>query len=239
MSSRISRISFGLPAAKAEAIAEVCLTGGPEVSAVAGRGLLGQLRLRICSDEELAAELQSGNADALTEIFRRHCGLVFAIARRVLGDAADAEDATQRVFFDVYKAIGQFDTEKGAFKAWLLMFAYHRAFNFRRALIARRHPETDSFDDASAARLPANEQQRGFLQAEGRIFVEQALKSLPERQRRTIELVYFSGLTAEEVSAHTGETVRVVRHNLYRGLEKLRRTMCGPAGGTDANGRRR
>jgi RNA polymerase sigma-70 factor (ECF subfamily) len=48
------------------------------------------------------------------------------------------------------------------------------------------------------------------------------LKSLQPRQRRTIELVYYEGLTAEEISVKTGESVRVVRHNLYRGLEKLR-----------------
>jgi RNA polymerase sigma-70 factor (ECF subfamily) len=50
---------------------------------------------------------------------------------------------------------------------------------------------------------------------------------LKPRQRRTIELVYYEGLTAEEISTHTGETVRVVRHNLYRGLEKMRAVLCG------------
>jgi RNA polymerase sigma-70 factor, ECF subfamily len=57
---------------------------------------------------------------------------------------------------------------------------------------------------------------------ENAILVAQVLKSLQPRQRRTIELVYFEGLTAEEVSIKTGD-VRVVRHNLYRGLDKLRR----------------
>jgi len=59
--------------------------------------------------------------------------------------------------------------------------------------------------------------------AESAIFIDQILKSLEPRQRRTIEFVYYDGLTAEEVSIRTGETVRVVRHNLYRGLERLRR----------------
>jgi RNA polymerase sigma-70 factor (ECF subfamily) len=42
------------------------------------------------------------------------------------------------------------------------------------------------------------------------------------RQRRVIELVYYEGLTSEEASRVTGESVSVVRHNLYRGLEKIR-----------------
>jgi RNA polymerase sigma-70 factor (ECF subfamily) len=58
------------------------------------------------------------------------------------------------------------------------------------------------------------------------VLVEQVLSALQPRQRRTIELVYYEGLTAEEVSKRTGESVRVVRHNLYRGLEKLRKAFC-------------
>jgi RNA polymerase sigma-70 factor (ECF subfamily) len=59
------------------------------------------------------------------------------------------------------------------------------------------------------------------------VLVEQILSHLQPRQRRTIELVYYEGLTADEVSLRTGETVRVVRHNLYRGLEKLRKALGG------------
>jgi RNA polymerase sigma-70 factor (ECF subfamily) len=58
------------------------------------------------------------------------------------------------------------------------------------------------------------------------------LVHLQPRQRRTIELIYYEGLTAEEVSIQTGETVRVVRHNLYRGLEKLRKSLSGGESGS-------
>ena len=60
----------------------------------------------------------------------------------------------------------------------------------------------------------------------GATYLRQTLASLPERERRTIELVYYDGLTAVEIAKCTGETVRVVRHNLYRGLERLRRSIC-------------
>jgi RNA polymerase sigma-70 factor (ECF subfamily) len=66
----------------------------------------------------------------------------------------------------------------------------------------------------------------GYSLPEMSLLVEQVLSTLQPRQRRTIELVYYEGLTAEEVSKRTGETVRVVRHNLYRGLEKLRKAFC-------------
>jgi RNA polymerase sigma-70 factor, ECF subfamily len=48
------------------------------------------------------------------------------------------------------------------------------------------------------------------------------LATLEARQRRVIELTYFEGLTAEEIASKTGDSASSVRHNLYRGLAKLR-----------------
>jgi RNA polymerase sigma-70 factor (ECF subfamily) len=66
------------------------------------------------------------------------------------------------------------------------------------------------------------------------MLLKKALSHLQPRQQRTIELTYYEGLTADEIAARTGETVRVVRHNLYRGLERLR-LQLRPA--TDATGK--
>jgi RNA polymerase sigma-70 factor, ECF subfamily len=231
MSPRTARIVFDSPALGAEAIAEACGAGGHGAGRESGASLLGQLRQRFCSDEELARAMKDGDGDALAVIFKRHGGLVFSITRRILGNDAEAEDAVQQVFLDAFRAIGQFDPEKGSLKAWLLMFAYHRTFNRRRALCASRYFDNDSLDEFVPELMRPAQCSPGYSNAETRILVEQALGSLAARQRRTIELVYFGGMTAEEVSARTGETVRVVRHNLYRGLEKLRKLLREPARG--------
>jgi RNA polymerase sigma-70 factor (ECF subfamily) len=146
--------------------------------------------------------------------------LAFAISRRVLRNDSEAEDAVQQIFLDVFRSIHQFDPEKGTFKTWLLMFAYHRTFNCRRSQIANRFFEIDPLEEefSGLTRTPC-----GQSATENSVLVGQVLKSLQPRQRRTIELVYYEGLTAEEVSLKTGESVRVVRHNLYRGLDKLRK----------------
>jgi RNA polymerase sigma-70 factor (ECF subfamily) len=181
--------------------------------------LLGRLKQHLCSDEDLADQLESGNAEALAVLFKRHSPLVFEISRRVLRNDAEAEDAVQQIFLDVFRSIHQFDPAKGTFKTWLLMFAYHRTFNCRRSQIANKFFETDPLEEVSyALQRPAF----GQSATENSVLVGQVLKSLQPRQRRTIELIYYEGLTAEEVSVKTGESVRVVRHNLYRGLEKLR-----------------
>ena len=110
--------------------------------------------------------------------------------------------------------------------------------NCRRALVASRFFDTYSFDEFLPELLLEPEHSTGYSLAEKNILVEQVLSHLQLRQRRTIELIYYEGLTAEEVSIRTGETVRVVRHNLYRGLEKLRKALRGEPS-SDGSSRRK
>ena len=186
--------------------------------------IFASLKRRFASDEEVAKLLQSGDADALTVLFKRHSPLLFGIARRILRNDAEAEDTVQQIFLDVYRSIQQFDAEKGTFKTWLLMFTYQRVFNSRRTQLATRFFDTDPFCGEDLPKLPpASERSSG---AENKILAEQILRTLQPHQRRTLELTYYEGLTAEEISARTGESVRVVRHNLYRSLERLRKAFC-------------
>jgi RNA polymerase sigma-70 factor, ECF subfamily len=224
MSSRIARLVFGNLPAPATECSDACLADIREFPD--GRAsLLDHLSLRLASDEALAQHLQRGNADALTVLFDRHAARVFSVARRILRNDAEAEDAVQQTFLDSFRSIAQFDPAKAAFKTWLLMFAYQRIFNCRRTLTANRFLESDPFDEFLPGLFAASTETRRFSLAESSVLLEQVLQRLQPRQRRTIELVYYEGLTAEEISARTGETVRVVRHNLYRGLEKLRATL--------------
>jgi RNA polymerase sigma-70 factor (ECF subfamily) len=199
---------------------------------------LNQIRRSFLSDESLAENLQNGDADALTVLFERYGPRLYGVARRILRNDAEAEDAVQQIFLDVFRSIQQFDPEKGAFKNWLFMFGYQRIFNCRRSLMANRFFDTDQFDELLPGLTRETEHSLSFTLAEAAVLIEQVLGSLHPRQRRTIELVYCEGLTAEEISVRTGETVRVVRHNLYRGLEKLRKAVCAgfPPGGNASKG---
>lgn len=226
MTWRAARLVFGSLPAGTVGFGDA-IDDAPATITSNGTSLLSELRQRLLSDEALAENLQSGDADALTVLFERHGPRLLGVARRILRNDAEAEDAVQQVFLDIFRSIQQFDPEKGAFKTWLFMFGYQRIFNCRRSLAANRFFDSDPFDEFLPGLAREPERSSSFSLAETAVLIEQALSSLQPRQRRTIELVYYEGLTAEEVSVRTGETVRVVRHNLYRGLEKLRRAVCG------------
>jgi RNA polymerase sigma-70 factor, ECF subfamily len=226
VSSRIARLVFGGVPPRPADFSDTCVPAPGAEETPAGVSVIGLLKQQFLSDEALARDLQSGNADALTVLFERHAASLFRIARRILRNEAEAEDAVQQTFLDIFRSIQQFDPEKGGFKTWLLLFAYQRISNCRRSLAANRFFDTDPFDELLPALFPLTERSLGYSLPEMSVLADQVLRALKPRQRRTIELVYYEGLTAEEVSKRTGESVRVVRHNLYRGLEKLRKAFC-------------
>src|SRR5215203_3896221 len=90
-------------------------------------------------DEELMASLQAGSHDALAILYDRYHRLVLSIGLRILRDAGEAEDVTQVVFLDVFRAAAQFDPGRGTTKVWLLQYAYHRALSRKRYLNVRNY----------------------------------------------------------------------------------------------------
>jgi RNA polymerase sigma-70 factor, ECF subfamily len=217
-SRRLALILGTFPITQAEPEPPDSVAGQPHSAQLAG--LLYSLR----SDEDLAEALLSGNADALTVLFERHSRVVFSVARRILRHDAEAEDCVQQVFIDVFRSVDQFDREKSSFKTWLLLFAYTRTLNRRRSLISAGISSTESLENLLPELLACSSGVETELH--DRLLLKKALGNLQPRQQRTIELTYYEGLTAAEIAERTGETVRVVRHNLYRGLDALRRVLC-------------
>lgn len=172
------------------------------------------------SDELVMQELQAGNADAFAVVFRRYHRLIHVTALRILRDAAEAEDATQIVFLEIYRNAVQFDPLKGSLKVWLLQYAYSRSVNRRNYLLRRyayNHVDLTAVDETEGFWSPKRLQ----LQETSRLTTE-ALSSLPDSQRQTIELFFFEGLTLKEIASRKKETYSNVRHHYYRGLEHLR-----------------
>jgi len=185
--------------------------------------LLSPARLQALNDEDLMTALAKGCNDALAVLFERHSPTVFRIAHAILRDAGEAEETVQRVFLDVFKAVKQFNPDRGTFKTWLLQYAYHRTLDRRQHLRANRFYNRDELDELRAAELFNVPGDLLFLPPQEVVYlVEQVLAKLEGRERRVIELTYFEGLTAEEIARKTGDSASSVRHVLYRSLAKLR-----------------
>ena len=174
------------------------------------------------TDEQLMAELQSGNQDALAVLYHRYNRLIYSIAQKIVRDPAEAEDVVQNVFFEVFRSAANFDPSKGTCKVWLLHYGYHRAINRRQQLNARHFYNLAAIEDVEGA-LSKKESNLGrFAHGELKHLMQQALSTLNAAQKRVIELATYQGLSMQEISAQTGESLVNVRHHYYRGLKKLR-----------------
>lgn len=170
------------------------------------------------SDEALALRMQQSDEEALRIIYERHVALIRRVVFRILQDHAEADDAVQTVFWDVYRAIARFDPGKGSLRGWLLQYAHHRALNQKKSLQLRGFYTAKEID--AADELPT--ERRSLLSPEATQAVRQALTHLSEDQQFTLRMIFFEGKEMKDVAQHLGQDVPNIRHHYYRGMRKLR-----------------
>lgn len=183
-------------------------------------------RLQRLSDEQLMLCLQAGQSNALAVLFDRYERLVLSIAVKIVRDPGEAEDVTQTVFLDIYRAVGQFDPAKGSTKVWLMQYAYHRAIHCRQYLEARNFYQQSDFEELETE-LSDNRPLNGLSAAESKALVREGISQLTGKQKAIIELASFDGFSMQEIADKTGDSFANVRHHYYRGLQKLRSFILG------------
>lgn len=202
-------------------------SAGPAVHCVRARGIDaggagGEIQLS--DDAALMAALNAKNPLCLGLLFQRYSGSVLTLALRVLRDQSEAEEVVQEVFLYIYERAHLFDASKGSARNWIMCIAESRALD-RKLYLTRRgfycgvrfRPLHDELLSKSDLEFETNSRLN-------RERLERALKILPAMQRQTIECFYFDGLELREISDRLGVALGNVRHHLYRGLARLRKS---------------
>lgn len=169
------------------------------------------------TDELLLPRIGAGDDAAVDECVARFGGLVWSLARRWSVDPADAEDAVQEVFFDLWKSAARFDASKASEPGFVAMIARRRLID--RARKRKRRPTLEplpeGFDVPSEAHVVMEQKLR----------VERAravLALLTPVQKRVLELSLLEGKTHEEIAHETGTPLGTVKSHIRRGLKKAR-----------------
>jgi len=167
--------------------------------------------------------LKSGIDDALALLFERYYRLVVSVALEILHDRGEAEDLMQDVFFEIYRAIDNFNPAKGTARTWILQYAYHRSLNRRHYLNLRHFYDRQDISELEVLEPGYSaDTWNGLTFEEWSSIIRQGLSKLNERQRTTLELACFHGLLLSEIADRMNESQANVRHYYYRGLKKLR-----------------
>jgi RNA polymerase sigma-70 factor, ECF subfamily len=174
------------------------------------------------ADDELVRAVAAGDQSALGEIYRRHAGAVWAVARRVCNDATMAEDVSQTVFVELWRRPGRFDPDRGRLRPWLVAQAHARAVDAVRSETARtRRQERDG--RLAAPTVPDVDEavQAAALSDD----VRRAVDQLAEDERAAIVLSYFGGQSYRETAELLGAPEGTVKTRIRRGLMALRRVL--------------
>jgi RNA polymerase sigma-70 factor (ECF subfamily) len=150
-------------------------------------------------------------------LYDRYAIAVYRFCYRRLGDRAAAEDATSGTFLRAIEALPGF--RGGSFRSWLFAIAHSVVVNG-----TRRRAETpldESYDVADSSASPEEE----ALAADDRRRIVRLLGSLPEDQRRVIEL-RLAGLSGNEIAESIGKSVPAVKMLQHRAMNRLRRTIA-------------
>lgn len=174
------------------------------------------------SDASLVVSIGRWHDDALAEVFRRHAGAVFALARRVLGDAGRAEEIVQEVFVRLWNQPERFDPERGSLRSFLLAQTHGRSVDVLRSDGARKEREARDARSAAEAGYDLEHEVWDLAVADR---VREAVLTLPEDERRAIELAYFGGRTYREVAALLGAPEGTVKSRIRSGLKRLRASL--------------
>lgn len=184
------------------------------------------------NDEALLTRLASGDRAALSPLYDRYAGPVFALLLRIVAERAVAEDLLQEVFVRVWQRADTYQIGRGRPLTWVLGIAHNLAIDEVRR--RRRRPQgTDEREvgqlEERLAAVPSTEagpEEQAWAQHR-RQQIGVALAQLPPAQRVIIELAYFEGYTQSQMSDQLGEPLGTIKTRLRLGVHKLREALRG------------
>jgi RNA polymerase sigma-70 factor, ECF subfamily len=165
--------------------------------------------------------IAAGDTAAVRECIDQYGALIWSIARRLSRTPADAEDATQEIFLDIWRSAARFDASQGSDKVFIAMIARRRLIDRLRKTSAE--PPMDPIEVLD--NLPSSETSTS---SEASMEAEQATRALaalrPE-QRQVLELGLLQGLSQSEIAERLKMPLGTVKSFMRRGLIKVREFM--------------
>jgi RNA polymerase sigma-70 factor (ECF subfamily) len=184
---------------------------------------------RASANAALIRRMAGGDRDALAELYDNLSRPLYATARHILNDAAEAQDVVHDVFLTLWENAASFDSGRGAAFSWAVTLTRNRSIDRLRTRSNRARLLGNSVPDdlgygSDTADIGGGE--RAEL-GDRAVAVRSAMAELPAEQQRALELAFFSGLTQKEIAEKLSEPIGTIKARIRRGLIKLRDTLAG------------
>lgn len=173
----------------------------------------------------LLERIARGEPDAVPQFLAQHGGLVWSLARKYSADPADAEDASQEVFLDLWRHADRFDPRIASEATFVAMVA-------RRRLVDRQRKRGRSLPTTP---LPDGGGPAGPMKEEPAVIADEAaavrsrFSQISPEQRTVLEMSIDRGMSQTDISAALGMPLGTVKAHARRGLLRLRELVRGSA----------
>jgi RNA polymerase sigma factor (sigma-70 family) len=159
-----------------------------------------------------------GDRTAVQDCMKAYGGLVWSLARRMLNNSDEAEDAVQEIFVDIWKTAAKFDPIQASETTFVAMIARRRLID--RLRHASRRISADSIDDLLAE--PSDGSEGKVQMSLEAAQAAKAIDALRPEQRQVLQLSIIQGLSHQEISDATGMPLGTVKTHARRGILQAR-----------------
>ena len=173
------------------------------------------------SDDELVAAAQSGDRNALDQLLRRHYDRIYAVCRRLTGDA---DDACQEALIKITRSLPRFDG-RAAFGTWAYRIATNASLDElrkrkRRSLLHSINPRTDGSDGVEPEVIDPMAAKR-IDAIDDRLAIDEALRELSDDFNAAVVLRDVADIDYDEIADILEIPVGTVKSRIARGRAAL------------------
>ena len=172
---------------------------------------------RNLEEHGLVWKVGQGDVDAYHILVREHLRSIVNYAYRLLMDRTEAEDVAQETFLRLWTHAAQWKPD-ARLSSWLHRIAHNLCIDRLRQ---RKQQDSESLEKVRASDRPSTLLARKQVSEA----VEEAMGTLPERQRAAIALVHYQGMSNTEASGILGISVDALESLLARGRNALRKRL--------------
>ena len=169
-------------------------------------------------DLDLVRQTLAGRADAFGVLVSRYQKVMYTVALRMLGNTADAQDATQEAFIKAYQRLASFDSHY-RFYSWMYRILVNECLNVNRA----HRPEETLEDGAGEGGTPFDT----TLESERSEQIQMALLRLTPEYRTVVVLRHFAGQSYSEIAEALAIPEKTVKSRLYSARQRLGELLLG------------
>jgi RNA polymerase sigma-70 factor (ECF subfamily) len=169
-------------------------------------------------DLALVSQTLAGQNEAFGQLVGRYQKVMYTVALRMLGNTADAQDATQDAFVKAYQRLASFDG-KHRFYSWMYRILVNECLNVNRD----RRPEDALGDNEESDGTPFDT----MLESERREQIQMALLQLTPEYRTVVVLRHFAGQSYGEIAEALAIPEKTVKSRLYSARQRLGELLLG------------